>query len=68
MRFPCVTNLPEGNYTLKIYHTWSGWFIDERSLSTENGSVKFSLPVLKIEDGRGQYIGQDAAFILEPVE
>jgi hypothetical protein len=58
---------------LKLYQTWSGRFIqedgqDEQIISTDNNSLSFTVPVLKIVDSHAHYIGQDIAFMLEPVE
>lgn len=55
-------------YRLRVYHTWRGAFVHEAEVSAVNGRVNFELPVLKISGGRGNYIGQDAAFILEPIK
>jgi hypothetical protein len=63
-----VASLAEGNYTLQIYHTWRGDFIYKETVSSTNGSVTFNIPVLKIKDGHAEYVGQDIAFILQPVE
>ena len=52
-------------YKLKIFHTWRGWFVEEKEIRVENGLLRFSLPTLKIEDGQSRYLGQDPAFILE---
>lgn len=63
-----VKSLANGKYTLKIYHTWRGQFIQEGLVLCENGSVTFKLPVLKIEEQHAKYLGQDVAFILIPVK
>lgn len=63
-----VKSLTDGKYTLKIYHTWRGAFIQEVQVSSEKGSVTFKLPELKIEGGQARYLGQDAAFVLIPVK
>jgi len=62
-----------GRYRLKLYQTWSGRFIredgkEERIISTNDNSLSFDIPVLKIEGSHAHYIGQDIAFILEPVD
>ncbi len=62
-----VSSLVDGNYNLQLYHTWGGRFFHKQKISVSNGSVKFTIPALKIEDGRGQYVGQDLAFMLVPV-
>ena len=62
-----VRSIPVGEYTLKIYHTWDGKFISEDTVICAAGSVTFKLPVLHIEDYHAHYLGQDAAFVLIPV-
>ncbi len=62
-----VSSLVDGDYNLKLYHTWGGRFFHEQKVTVKNGSVEFKIPVLKIEDGRGQYVGQDVAFTLKPI-
>jgi len=57
---------------LKLYHTWSGRFLEsggqiETSVTATGNSLSFTVPILKIEGGHAQYIGQDVAFVLEPV-
>ncbi|HEX9935097.1 MAG TPA: hypothetical protein VGB38_07875, partial [bacterium] len=61
-----VLSLPDGDYTLRLYHTWGGRFFHQETCSCKNGIVAFSIPVLKIVDSRAQYVGQDVAFILKP--
>lgn len=61
-------NNPVKKYKLRIYHTWRGAFVHEEEITVNQGKINFQLPVLKIAGGRGNYIGQDAAFILEPIK
>jgi hypothetical protein len=63
-----VRSLADGLYKVKIYHTWRGKFIDEIPVSSKKGVLTFALPVLLIENDHAKYLGQDAAFILEPVK
>jgi hypothetical protein len=60
-----LRGLPTGRYKLKIYHTWRGKFIDEQQVNSINGSVEFFIPRLFGADSHANYIGQDAAFVLE---
>lgn len=55
-----------GRYRLRIYHTWRGQFLDTVQVSVVNGTLSFTIPVLHMTD-HTNYIGQDIAFILEPV-
>jgi hypothetical protein len=63
-----VPSLPAGEYRVKLYHTWGGRFFHEENTSNINGSVTFTIPILKIEDSHARYVGQDIAFIVKPVE
>ena len=68
-----IHGVERGQYRLKLYQTWSGRYIredgkEEKIISTDNNSLSFDIPVLKIEGSHAHYIGQDIAFILEPVE
>jgi hypothetical protein len=60
-----LKGLKPGNYHLRLYHTWRGAFIHEADLSSADGTVSFTIPVLKIEGSHANYWGQDVAFILE---
>jgi hypothetical protein len=68
-----IHGLEGDSYRLKLYQTWSGRFItedgkEEQIITTDNNSLSFGIPVLKIEGFHAHYIGQDIAFIMEPVE
>jgi len=66
-----IRGVKNGQYKLKIYHTWSGRFIEidgqnEILVRSVKNSLSFAVPILKIEGGHSQYVGQDVAFVLEP--
>lgn len=63
-----LSSLKNGNYKLKTYHTWRGRFIKEEDVRVTNGSLTFSIPRLFGFESHANYIGQDAAFVLEPVK
>jgi hypothetical protein len=65
-----LPNVGKGKYKLRLYHTWGGRFLDEgeKELESKGKSVSFDIPILKIEGSHAGYIGQDVAFILEPVK
>jgi hypothetical protein len=69
-----LPDIGRGTYSLKLYHTWSGRFLENEEESTEwkiesrGNSVSFDIPVLKVTGGHARYIGQDIAFILKPVD
>jgi len=62
-----VSSLADGDYNLQLYHTWSGRFFHEQKITVSNGTVNFTIPAIKIIEGRGEYVGQDVAFVLRPV-
>ena len=63
-----ITSLKNGRYKLKIYHTWRGRFINEEEITTTNDSIVFTVPRLNGVDSHANYIGQDIAFVLEPLK
>ena len=62
-----LTSLKSGKYKLRIFHTWRGEFIEEREINCTDGKVNFGIPFMHITDSHARYIGQDIAFILDPV-
>ena len=52
---------------------WSGRYIEEdgqneSSVTAAGNSLSITIPILKIEGGHAQYVGQDVAFMLYPVD
>ena len=62
-----LSSLKNGKYKLKIFHTWRGEFIEEREINCKDGTFTFSVPFMHITESHARYIGQDIAFIMEPV-
>jgi hypothetical protein len=62
-----IHGLNKRKYRLKLYHTWRGRFIQEQELTSNDGSVEFTVPRLFGADSHANYIGQDLAFVLEPL-
>ena len=74
-----IHSIPNGKYNVKLYHTWRGRFFHEEEVSSvvesamegevsmQDGSVTFVIPVLHTEGSHANYVGQDVAFILEPI-
>jgi len=63
--------LPEierGKYKLRIYHTWRGDFVVEQEIESTGTGISFSIPQMQIEGSHARYVGNDMAFILEPME
>jgi hypothetical protein len=68
-----IRGVKKGHYRLKLYHTWSGRYIEvegqrELLIRSDKNSLTFTVPILKIEDGHARYVGQDVAFVLELAE
>jgi len=69
-----LPDLGRGKYSLKLYHTWRGRFLEDENdneewtIESKGKSVSFDIPVHKVTGGHAQYIGQDIAFILKPVQ
>jgi len=67
-----LPEIAKGKYSLKLYHTWRGRFLEnedgdtEQIVESKGKSVSFNIPILKVEQGHARYIGQDIAFILTP--
>lgn len=59
-----INGVNAGKYSLKLYHTWRGQFLDTTQVTSTNGSISFTIPLLHM-DSHGNYIGQDVAFIIE---
>jgi hypothetical protein len=62
-----VSSIKNGKYKLKIFHTWRGVFLEEKEVTVTDGTISFGPPYMRITDSQANYIGQDVAFILEPV-
>ncbi len=60
-----INGLTAGTYSVSLYHTWRGKFLDTIQVMCKNGSISFNIPVLQM-DSHGNYIGQDVGFIIKP--
>jgi hypothetical protein len=68
-----INGVKNSVYRVKLYHTWSGRFIEpagqkETMIRAARNSLSLTVPILKIEGGHAQYIGQDVAFVLETAD
>jgi len=70
-----ISKLKKGKYKLRMYHTWLGRplmntdrTIIEEEIVSKGKSVSFDIPEYKTSGGHARYIGQDIAFLLEPLE
>ncbi len=63
-----LSSIKPGKYRMRLYHTWRGEFIEDSEIESNGNTISFDLPVLKIQGSHARYVGQDAAFIVEPVD
>ena len=63
-----LSGLTNGKYKLRLYHTWRGSFIHEEELESKKKVLSIKIPILKIGYTHANNIGDDVAFILEPVK
>jgi hypothetical protein len=63
-----LSGLKNGKYRLRIFHTWRGEFIDDQMIICSGGKVIFGVPYMRNTGSHARYIGQDVAFILEPLQ
>ncbi len=61
-----LKNTNDGKYKLRLYHTWRGQFLDTAEVAGTNGTISFTIPYLHM-GGNANYIGEDIAFVLEPI-
>lgn len=66
-RLITISSMKKGRYKLKFFHTWRGEFIQESEQQVLDESLTFAIPSLHSKESHANYIGQDIAFILEPV-
>lgn len=59
-----LRGLPDGDYELRLYHTWTGVFEQPIDLSCRGGKLSFDLPLTRAREGRKAATGHDMAFIL----
>lgn len=62
-----VSDLKNGKYQLRLYHTWRGAFIEEKEIRVSDGTATLQLPYLHTTGGHANYTGPDMAFILEAI-
>lgn len=61
-----VNQVNDGKYKIRLYHTWRGQFIDTMEVNSSNRSLSFTVPTLHM-GGSANYVGEDIAFVIEPV-
>lgn len=62
-----LSQLKNGKYALRLYHTWRGEFLPEKEITVTNGKTTINLPYLHTTGSHANYTGPDMAFILKAV-
>ncbi len=62
-----VEGVPDGRYTLKVYHTWRGHFLSEETVTVAGGKLTVTAPSLVTTNVRANQLGDDFAFLLTPL-
>ncbi len=63
-----LPEVDQGKYRLRIYHTWRGAFIYDEEIENNRKKISFEIPKMQIEGSHANYVGNDLAFILEPID
>ncbi len=61
-----ITGLDDGEYDVRLYHTWNGRDVqrDNSTLTATKGKLSISIPELLPRDGHANHIGDDVAFAI----
>jgi len=61
-----VSDLPDGEYELRLYRTWRGRYMDPQTVKCKGGKLTLTIPELKTTGGHALHIGNDVAFKIVP--
>jgi hypothetical protein len=61
-----VSGLNDGNYEVRIYHTWRGQYLDSNIVQCKDGKITITIPELTRSQDHASYIGNDIAFKIVP--
>jgi hypothetical protein len=59
-----VSGLPNGKYSVRLYHTWGGRYLPEQTVDCQEGKVTATIPELRPR-GHAAFIGHDIAFKIQ---
>lgn len=61
-----ITGLDDGEYDVRLYHTWNGRDVerDDSTLTAASGILSVSIPELLPREGHANHIGDDVAFTI----
>ena len=57
-----ISGLKDGNYEVRIYHTWRGQYLNANTLKCQDGKLTITIPELQRSQDHASYIGNDVAF------
>ena len=57
-----ISGLNDGNYEVRIYHTWRGQYLDADTVQCRDGKLTVTIPELTRSQDHASYIGNDVAF------
>jgi hypothetical protein len=60
-----IAGLPDASYTVRLYRTWRGSYLDPLSATARDGKLTVSIPELRTSRGHASHIGHDIAFRIE---
>jgi len=61
-----VSGLKDGDYEVRIYHTWRGQYLDAETVHCREGKLTVTVPELTRSQDHASYIGNDVAFKIVP--
>jgi hypothetical protein len=61
-----ITGLKEGDYEVRLYHTWRGRYLDPQLVPCRDGKLSVTIPELKTTGGHASHIGHDVALKIVP--
>ena len=61
-----ISGLKDGDYEVRLYHTWRGRYLDPQLVHCRNGKLSVTIPELKTTGGHASHIGHDVALKIVP--
>ena len=61
-----LSGLRDGPYTVRLYRTWCGSYLERQTVVCRDGKLKVTIPELRTTGGRASNIGHDVAFKITP--
>jgi len=61
-----ISGLRDGKYEVKLYRTWRGRYLDNKTVQCREGKLTCAIPELRTTGGHASHIGNDVAFKIVP--